>query len=195
MNLGLTGGIATGKSTVAQYFESDGWSVVRTDLIGHEVLTRPEVKEAIKLEFGISYFLPSGEINRKSLGALVFMDSEARKKLNDSVHPLIRIEWKKQVKEAQLLGKNVLVEIPLLYETQAENSFDYIVAVGCSEATQKRRLMEHRQISENEAQNRIDAQLSLVHKLLYADFVVWNEFTAEVLKDQVMSLLRKLASK
>jgi len=111
----LTGGIATGKSTVAKIFRSFGYTVIDADAIAHEIL-KTQVK-AIGKEFGKA-FIVSGSVDRKALGALVFSDSAERKKLEALLHPLIRLEIEKRAAEEEKQAKPYFVDIPLFFETE-----------------------------------------------------------------------------
>ncbi|MDK3162311.1 dephospho-CoA kinase [Kamptonema cortianum] len=195
MILGLTGGIACGKSTVADFF-GKMIPVVATDKIGHEMLLKgsPAHPDLLRA-FGAGILDGEGHVSREKLAGLVFQDDSKRKTLEGIVHPLIRLEWKKRVHELQNRMSHsqsmVIVEIPLLFEANAEEEFDRIVCVASSQQTQINRLMKTRGLVPEEAEKRIRSQMSVAEKMDRSDFVVWNEFHLSHLQRQVSLLMEK----
>jgi len=195
MFVGITGGIACGKSSVAGFIRGKGYSVILTDQIGHGLLLKTSVCASKIIErFGVEIIDNNGNISREKLSRQVFGDSEKRGVLNGILHPEIRRIWKTQA--AEFVGKNpgqtVFVEIPLLFETHAEGEFDMIVSVVCSPEIQVGRLVNERKLSRNEALLRIDAQIPMAVKAEKSDFIIWNNFTTGHRDRQTCILLEKL---
>lgn len=172
--VGLTGSIASGKSTVARRLKDRGIPVIDLDKVGHEVLRRRhEAFEPVVAEFGDSILGPDGEIDRKKLGQVVFQDSSARERLNAIMHPKIRDEEARRVQAMADDGvKAVVTEAALLIETGQKERFDFFVVVGCDPEIQKARLMKRDGSTAEEARRRIEAQLSFEEKKAKADWVI-----------------------
>lgn len=189
VKVGLTGGIACGKSTVARrWAEIAGESAifVDADQLAHEVLKpdSPEWAEVVGT-FGKDILNPDQTVNRAKLGEIVFEDESMRLLLNRVVHPAVKVLWTEALASAE---KNesievAVVSIPLLYEVGAEGQFDCVVSVGCSERTQVSRLSVNGQ-SESQVRARILAQWPVQMKLDRADFVIWNDGKLELLNQQ-----------
>ncbi len=172
--VGLTGSIASGKSTVAKRLKDRGIPVIDLDKVGHEVLRRRhEAFEPVVAEFGESILGPDGEIDRKKLGAVVFHDPVSRERLNRIMHPKIRAEEARRVLAMAEDGvKAVVTEAALLIETGQKERFDCFVVVGCDPVVQVARLMKRDGSTVEEAKSRIDAQLSFEQKKAEADWVI-----------------------
>ena len=198
--VGITGGIACGKTTVSQLLTEKGAIPINADEIGHQLLKAdsPVLDELINA-FGQEILEESGDVSRKKLGAIVFQDKSARERLNSILHPLIIERSRSHAR--QLVREDpscvVLLDAPLLIEAGAYASVDLIVVVSASQETQVKRIIErskaqNRPLTETEAQARIDSQMPLSEKVKYADVVIENEGTLEVLKKQVDVLWEKL---
>lgn len=172
--VGITGSIASGKSTVARRMKDQGIPVIDLDKVGHEVLRkRHEAFEPVVEAFGEGILGPDGEIDRKKLGALVFADSEARERLNQIMHPRIRAEEARRVAAMAEAGEDaVATEAALLIETGQRDRFDFFVVVGCTPEVQIARLMKRDGSTLEEAQRRIGAQLPFEKKRALADWVI-----------------------
>jgi dephospho-CoA kinase len=172
--VGLTGSIASGKSTVAKRLKDRGIPVIDLDKVGHEVLRRRhEAFEPVLAEFGEGILGQDGEIDRKKLGAMVFNDPLARERLNRIMHPKIREEETRRVLAMAEDGvKAVVTEAALLIETGQRKRFPFFVVVGCDPEIQRARLMKRDGSTAEEAQRRIDAQLSFEQKKAEADWVI-----------------------
>src|SRR5690625_3502809 len=162
--LGLTGGIASGKSTVSKYFASLNIPIIDADLVAREVMRAgsPAVKD-IREEFGEEVLLENGEINREYLGELVFTDPEKRKQLNEIVQGRIRTEIADQTKA--LLEKNpplIILDIPLLYEETYETEVDEVMVVYVDADVQKERLLK-RNTDLTEEEDRKSTRLNSSH--------------------------------
>ncbi len=185
--IGLTGGIATGKSTVAQrWARQPGTVLIDSDLLAHEAY-RPGTAtyQAVREMFGDEILLTDGTLNRRRLGEIVFADDQKRLALNHVVHPAVREMWTAQMETLAQTGQTqtVVVAIPLLFEVGAQDQFDWVVAVGCSEATQLARLLA-KGMTEAHARARMRAQWPLQTKLDRADFVIWNDGELALLDEQ-----------
>ena len=187
--IGLTGGIAAGKSTVAEIWRSRGATVIDSDDLAHRTL-RPGTPtyQAIVATFGTAILNADGTIHRPRLGEIVFADPARREALNAIVHPVVRAEWQRQLAAATGLG---LVVIPLLFEVGAEKEFDCVVVVGCSESTQLARLVA-KGLPAPQARARIQAQWPLPTKMDRGDFVIWNDGTPAVLHQQAERIWTKI---
>ena len=187
---GLTGGIGMGKSTAAQILRDRGVSVVDTDALAREFVEpgRPELEE-IRKTFGAELISANGQLRRDELARRVFSDAEARRRLENILHPRIREAWLAQIETWRSEGKpSAAVVIPLLFETKAESRFDATICVACSVETQRRRLLERGWTSE-QIQQRIAAQLPVEKKMLLSDFVVWTEGSVELHAEQLKRIL------
>lgn len=180
--LGLTGGIASGKSTVSQYFKSLNIPLIDADKVAHDVMQagEPVVLEIAKT-FGDDYILANGEIDRAKLGDLVFKDSDKRKQLDKIVQGEIRKEINR-LKELALEDNPELIvlDIPLLFEAGYDKSVDLVMVVYVDGATQKERLMKRNiELEEADAKNRIKSQMSLEMKADKAAIVIDNTGTID----------------
>jgi len=185
--IGITGGIATGKSTVARRLLETVGNAVAADLFDADFEARRltdtdfVVQEKIKSAFGAQVFDSEGNLARDRLRELVFHDASARKTLESILHPRIREAWTSRTRGERLL----LADIPLLYETGAEPYFDRIIVTACSRASQTQRLVQGRQLSEAIALQMIQAQMPIEEKIKRADYLVWTDCPTEITEKQV----------
>ncbi|MHB0913474.1 MAG: dephospho-CoA kinase [Armatimonadota bacterium] len=184
--VGLTGGVATGKSTVAQMFSELGAQVVSADSIVHRMLgPGTDVYKAIVREFG-EEILSDGRIDRRKLGETVFVDPAKRLRLEAITHPPVLHELRETAEKFRRTGRGVLVlEIPLLFEAECEAMVDKIVVVVAEQETQISRLEYRYGINREEALLRIKAQMSLDEKVRRADWVVRAEGSLSDTKKEV----------
>lgn len=196
MILGVTGGIASGKSLVTSILRNLGAAVVSADELAREVVAPGSPTLARLLEhFGPGILLPSGELDRPALGALVFADPQERAALNAITHPAIAaLSLARLVQLTAADWPLVVYEAPLLYEVGAESRVDAVLVVTVPETQQLQRLMARDQLSEAAAWERIAAQLPQAEKAARADFVIANDDTIEALEAQVKALFARLAS-
>ncbi len=187
--IGLTGGIAAGKSSVAELWRAHGATVIDSDLLAHRALepATATYREIVQT-FGPAIVNADRTINRRQLGDIVFADAARRQELNAIVHPIVRAEWQRGL--AATTGIAV-VGIPLLFEVGAEKEFDCVVVVGCSETTQLARLAVNG-LTEAQARARIRAQLPLPVKMDRGDFVIWNDGSRAVLHRQAEIIWTKI---
>ncbi len=192
--IGITGGVATGKSSVAQQLAADLSPRISVFLFSADFEARRltdsdfAVQEEIRSEFGGQVFHPDGALARDRLRALVFQDASARKRLEEILHPRIRQAWIAHLREERLL----LAEIPLLYETGADQSFDLIIVTACSLNSQKHRLVAGRGLPITLAEQVIGSQLSLDAKIRRADRLVWTDCLPSTTKLQVNRLAQEI---
>lgn len=191
--IGLTGGIASGKSTVSKMFQKRGIPVVDADQIAREVVERgKEAYEKIVGAFGREILNEDGSINRAKLGSIVFQHKTKRELLNSIVHPAVRKEMKKKQEQFVLQGaKAVVLDIPLLFESDLTHLVDKIIVVYVNENTQLQRLMKRNHLSKEEALARINAQMPLKEKIKMADEVIDNEGEFNDTERQLEEILQK----
>lgn len=189
--IGLTGGIASGKSTVAHMFQKHGITVVDADVIAKEAVEKgmPAYRK-IAETFGDGVLLDNGGIDRKKLGELVFQNEDKRMQLNAIVHPEVRKTMIKERDEAIQAGERfVVLDIPLLYESGLEHLTDKVLVVWVPKELQLERLMKRNSLSEEEALNRIHAQLPLDEKRKKADAVIDNSGGLNDTENQLQELI------
>ena len=198
--VGITGGIACGKTTVSELLTEKGAIPINADEIGHQLLKADSpVIDELTEAFGQGILDTSGDVSREKLGAIVFKDKAARERLNSILHPLIiqrsRAQARQRVEEDPTCV--VLLDAPLLIEAGAYDTVDLIVVVTASAETQLRRTLERsiaqgRPLTETEVQARINSQMPVSEKVKYADVVIENEGTLEELHKQVDVLWERL---
>lgn len=194
ITIGLTGGVATGKSTVGKILAQKGIEVISSDKLAHLAMRPGEsVYYKILTEFGRQILLPDGKINRQLLGGIVFKDEAARNRLEQIIHPIVISGIQQGIERCSKDGiKIVVVEVPLLFEVGLTELFDYIWVVSATLESQLQRLFERDQLTEAEAKQRIAAQLPLEEKEKRADAVIKNNNGLDSLEKQVSTLLRTL---
>ena len=195
LKVGLTGGIACGRSTIAKMFEERGCYCIDADKIVHHLLQLPNPTWKRVVEyFGEEILNPDRTINRKRLGAIVFSDREKRERLNSIVHPQVIAEENRLTEEYLLSGGEgiVIVDAALIIETGSHHRFDKITVVYTDEQTQLKRLIERNGISPEEAQKRIAAQLPLREKLLYANYKISTSGNLQDTERQVEEVFQSL---
>ncbi|OLP65990.1 Dephospho-CoA kinase [Bacillus pumilus] len=191
--IGLTGGIASGKSTVSHMIKEKGIRVIDADVIAKEVvaLGKPALHKIVQT-FGEEVLLPNGELNRQQLGTIIFSDDEKRQQLNAIVHPEVRKEMLKQRDEGiDQQDTFVVLDIPLLFESQLESLVDRIIVVYTTPELQLSRLMSRNGFSEEDALKRIRAQQSLEEKCKKADRVIENTKDLAYTKKQLQNILNE----
>ena len=192
--IGLTGGIATGKSTAAEMFRALGVPVICADQLAKDVVQigSQGLKEVVRA-FGPDILKPDGSLDRKALGAKVFGSPDKLLVLEGIIHPEVRRlqrESRERLKQAQ--HKIAIYDVPLLFEKNLEGDFDLVIVVACAPQTQLQRLMKRDQLSEADARKRINSQLPIEEKIKRADFTIRNDGTPEELRMQVQALFQKL---
>lgn len=193
LKIGLTGGIASGKSQICQYFAELDVHIIDSDKVARE-LFKPKSPHLEKLRayFGDSIFLSNSELNRKALGNIVFSNKQQLDWLNELTHPLINIEMKRQLATCQ--SPYVLLDIPLLIDKQGavpdhlQSLIDRILVVNTEPETQIARIINRDGLTRKEALNIINAQSTMQQKLLLADDIIDNNGSLEHLQQQVNKL-------
>jgi len=189
--IGLTGGIASGKSTVAKMFRELRIPVIDADEIAREVVqVGEEAYSQIVKQFGEEILQVDKTIDRQKLGAIVFNDKKKRGLLNSIVHPAVRQRMMEQKERYITSGENtVVLDIPLLFESNLAHLVDKIIVVYVDDHTQLERLMARNGFSKEEAQVRIQAQMPLREKAAKADAVIDNNGSIEQTKEQLLNIL------
>jgi dephospho-CoA kinase len=193
-SIGITGGVATGKSTIARQLYESLKHIGSVELFSSDFEARRltdtdlAVQKEIKAAFGVQVFDAEGNLARDRLRDLVFRDGNARKILESILHPRIRQAWVSRTGGGGLL----LAEIPLLYETGAESYFDRIIVTACSRASQIQRIVSGRGLSKELAEQIIRAQLDLEEKIYRADWVVWTDCPLDVTIHQISLISQKV---
>lgn len=195
LTIGLTGGIATGKSTVSALLRQAGFPIVDADIVAREVVEPgTPMLEKIKLAFGPG-IIDNGVLDRRKLGQIVFEDGAQLKKLNDIMQPAISSAMVDKINFWRLQNVPILVlDVPLLFERDYDKNklVDKIIVVTASEEIQLSRLENRDQLSNMEARNRVKAQLPMSQKIARADYVIDNNGRIEELQEQVTVLIKKI---
>jgi len=197
--LGITGGIATGKTLFTECLAGlhPALRIFDSDRCARQLTASdPAILSAIRDQFGSGVFDATGVLQRPALRAIVFADPVKRKALEAILHPAIRRSWlglARTIRE-QPGSPWLAVDIPLLFETSAERHFDRIIVVACAAVTQRRRLMDHRHLTTGLAESMIASQLPLDAKIDRADIVVWNDGLSGALQAQARLLSLNLFS-
>jgi dephospho-CoA kinase len=194
--VGLTGGIGSGKSTVARLLEKRGAVVFDADLLAREAVEPGTPGHAAVIErFGADVLAPGGELDREALASIVFADPAARRDLEQIVHPEVRRLFAEGSEAYRDTDRVVVFSAPLLVETGMHTAFEVLVVVSATVATQIERLMRQRGMSEPSIRARIDAQAPLEDKAAVADFLVDNEGSLDELESQVEQLWNDLSTR
>ena len=194
--VGLTGGIATGKSHVRAVFEALGVPTIDADVLAHKAVAPGSATfEAVKTRFGPTVLDPAGGLDRRKLGSVVFADPQARKDLEAIIHP--------QVVEAidrwfasldSQAHPFAIADVPLLYEASRERDYDVVIVTACELPTQIRRVMARDNITEAEARQRIAAQLPIEEIVRRADHVIRPDGLLACTNAQVHEVYKRLSS-
>lgn len=190
MNIGITGSIACGKSTVSDYLIDKGYTIIDADKLGHVALTSDDVKRKLAEKFG-DEILENNEISREKLGKLVFGNDDNLKLLNSIIHPKIKeliLKLQEEHKDEDL----VFLDIALLYEANFVDLVEKVVVVYVDEDVQLERLMMRNSLPKEEAIKRIESQMSPREKASLGDFVINNSYRKEDTFQQIDEILEKL---
>ena len=190
MNIGITGSIACGKSTVSDYLKEKGYTIIDADKLGHVALTSEDVKRRLSETFGAN-ILVNNEISREVLGKLVFGNDNNLKKLNNIIHPKIK-ELILKLQEEHENEDLVFLDIALLYEANFVDLVEKVAVVYVDEDVQLERLMTRNFLSKEEALKRIESQMSPQEKASLGDFVINNSYGKEDTFQQIDEILEKL---
>ncbi|OGP95085.1 MAG: dephospho-CoA kinase [Deltaproteobacteria bacterium RBG_16_54_18] len=191
--IGLTGGIASGKSAVSRILRERGLPVIDADTIAHEILaTNEEVKQKVVTAFGPEVLTAAGAVDRARLGTIIFRDAQRRRDLERILHPMIAAALWQRAQE----GDDVVVlEIPLLIEQGEHERVDLVVVVYATRESQIQRLMERDGLTREEAMRRIKTQRALEEKVAYAHYVINNNGSPEETEEQVSRLYQAVRGK
>lgn len=188
MNIGLTGGIATGKSTVSQMLVARGAALIDADVVARRIMEpgHPVLGKVVE-RFGKTVLLADGQLNRKRLGEIVFSNSLERKALEDITHPAIRREMKAELDalEQEKPGRLVVADIPLLYESGLEALYEKIMVVYVPRTLQLERLMRRNALTGEQAELRLAAQMDIEEKRRRADILIDNSRSYEETERQI----------
>ena len=195
MIIGLTGGIASGKSTVVEMIKEAGYKVIDADQLVHDMQAKGgRLYRALLDWLGEEILLPNGELNRSKLGQLIFSNEEMRHRSAEIQGTIIREELATQ-RDCLAKKEDVFfMDIPLLIENGYQDWFDQIWLVAVSPEVQRQRLMKRNHLSVEEAKMRIDSQMSLAEKMPYASLVLDNNGSLDDLKEKVKSAINDLPS-
>ncbi|EIB2263422.1 TPA: dephospho-CoA kinase [Staphylococcus aureus] len=190
--IGLTGGIASGKSTVSELLSVFGFKVVDADKAAREAVKKGSKGLAqVREVFGDEAIDENGEMNRRYMGDLVFNHPEKRLELNTIIHPIVRDIMEEEKQEYLKQGYNVIMDIPLLFENELENTVDEVWVVYTSESIQMDRLMQRNNLSLEDAKARVYSQISIDKKSRMADHVIDNLGDKLELKQNLERLLEE----
>ncbi|HEI6656682.1 TPA: dephospho-CoA kinase [Staphylococcus aureus] len=190
--IGLTGGIASGKSTVSELLSVFGFKVVDADKAAREAVKKGSKSLAqVREVFGDEAIDENGEMNRRYMGDLVFNHPEKRLELNAIIHPIVRDIMEEEKQEYLKQGYNVIMDIPLLFENELENTVDEVWVVYTSESIQMDRLMQRNNLSLEDAKARVYSQISIDKKSRMADHVIDNLGDKLELKQNLERLLEE----
>ncbi|MBR9496333.1 dephospho-CoA kinase [Staphylococcus aureus] len=190
--IGLTGGIASGKSTVSELLSVFGFKVVDADKAAREAVKKGSKGLAqVREVFGDEAIDENGEMNRRYMGDLVFNHPEKRLELNAIIHPIVRDIMEEEKQEYLKQGYNVIMDIPLLFENELENTVDEVWVVYTSESIQMDRLMQRNNLSLEDAKARVYSQISIDKKSRMADHVIDNLGDKLELKQNLERLLEE----
>ncbi len=195
LNVGLTGGIACGKSTVAKMLVGRGAHLIDFDKLAHEVCEpeKPAWREIVRT-FGAEILAANKKIDRNKLGRIVFDDKKKLKTLSDIVHPYIFKEWRTRLKAIRKadLHAVVLSDVPLLYEENLQHYFDLTLLILIPPEEQIRRLMARSRLSHEEAEKRLKSQIPIGEKIRLADIIIDNRGTVVETEEAVAEVWRDL---
>lgn len=194
MVIGLTGGIASGKSTVSAKLKELGAAVIDADIVAREVVSKGEIAyNRIVQSFGEDILLPSGQINRKKLGNIVFSDKEKLDLLNSITHPEIISRIQDGVRELKASGEKVIVvDAAILIEMGLYKYVDSVWVVAVDRETQIKRLIERDRFDYKEAENRINSQFTNEARRKYADVIIDNSRSVEEVGKMLEELWRNI---
>ena len=192
LKVGITGGLASGKSLIASELERLGAVVIRADELGHQALARGGAAfEATVARFGIGILAPSGEIDRAALGRLVFPNPAALEQLNRIVHPAVH-QREEELTAAAAHESVVVIEAAILIETGSYKNLDRLVIAHCTEAQQRERALRRPGATPEDVAARLARQMPLQQKLAFADFVIDTSGTEEATLRQTRELFATL---
>lgn len=194
--IGITGGIATGKSTVSEILRQLGYPVICADKIVHEFYAKdhPVFSKIVTL-VGHDYLNSDGSLDRTKIGEVLFANPHLKQSLENLIHPLVRKELQKKIEVAKKNSPFVFVDIPLLFESNLEDYFDKVVCVTATQKVQIERLKKHRNLPQKQALIRLHSQMPMREKIKMSDFVIYNNRSRSELSKKIKEVLGKLTNK
>jgi dephospho-CoA kinase len=192
--VGLTGGIATGKSTVSNILKKARYPVICADKIAHQVVKPGNLayQKIIKI-FGKEVLLKNKTLHRSKIAKIVFTNPEMRRKLENAIHPEVRKEMHRQITSYKKQGKEIIfLDVPLLFEVGLNKICDRTLCVAATQNQQIQRLKKYRKMARAEALTRIRSQMPLKQKIRKADFLIWNTGDKTLLRKKTAAWLETL---
>ena len=192
--IGLTGGIASGKSTVKKMLQKRNYEVIDADevALGLQAIGSPILAEIVNA-FGTTVLHDDGNLNRGELGKIIFGNVQARAKLNEIMHPAIRSHFEKIIEKST--AEVLFLDVPLLFEAGFDNMTNINLVISASQDVQLARLMLRNSLTQAEAQARINSQMTMAEKVAQADFVINNNGEIHELEKKVTEFLEKILNK
>lgn len=191
LKIGLTGGIATGKSTVLAMLKGEGFAFIDADIVSKEVFKiYPSLTDELKRTFSETFFFEDGALKRKEFGDYIFKYSKERTKYENIIIPLIKDRIIELFEEYEKKGEKVVIlDAPTLIENNMQDYVDYIILVWTNSKEQIKRLINRNSFTHEEAMNRINSQMNLEDKKKYVDFIIDNSNSIECTKEEVGELI------
>lgn len=186
LKVAITGNIASGKSAAEGILKEKGYNVLDTDVAAHDILHYDSVKEKLAAIFKGYDIFKDNEISRSKLGKIVFENAALKTKLENVVHPLVKIEIKRFFRNQQNQGEKIaFVSLPLLFEAKWEKIFDKIILVYAQDEIRLKRLIKRNNLDLEDAQKRLISQNSQDEKILKSDYVIYNNKTLDDFKNDL----------
>ncbi len=193
IKIAVTGGAGSGKSTVCDILKKLGLIIFNADKFAYDVVQKDtEAYHKIIESFGEKVIEADGALNRRLLREIITQNNDAKNKLENIVHPEVIALMKKKLSDAQTLGQNIAVEVPLLFELDLENLFDVTVMVYSTKTNKIKRLKNRDRVTNQDASALIEIQMSDEEKLNRSDFVIQNNDSKEDLEKNVKKLYEKI---
>ncbi|SHJ84672.1 dephospho-CoA kinase [Clostridium amylolyticum] len=194
LKIGLTGGIGSGKSTVSAMFKGAGFPIIDADVISRTVLDKyPEILQWIRKEFGDGFFDWQGNFLRRQFGNYIFKYQKERIKYEEKIMPYIKQDIFNEIKKYNDANTAlVIIDAPTLIENNIHDEMDYVILVWVDKSTQIQRVKNRDKLVHSEIMSRINSQISLEEKKLYADFIIDNGGNLESTRQQVNDIVQIL---
>lgn len=191
LKVAITGNIAAGKSEVEKFLKEKSFQVLDSDAVAHDLLRNETAKKAICEAFTRFDIFEDGEISRQKLGKIVFTDKDSREKLEKILHPLVKEEIEQFFRlQAEQGEKIAFVAVPLLFEAHFENLFEKIILVYADDEIRLKRLMQRSNLTQEQAQIRLDIQMNQDNKKVLSDFVIYNNGSLKELNENIENALK-----
>lgn len=194
--IGLTGGIATGKSTVSNILKEWRYPVICADELAHDVVKpgKPAYKKIIKI-FGNEVLLKNKTLNRSKIAKQVFANPKMRRKLETAIHPEVRKKMRQLIRSYKKQNKKIIfLDVPLLFEARLDKICDHTLCIATTQNQQIQRLKKYHKMNRTEALKRIHSQMSMKDKVKKADSVIWNKSDKILLRKKITAWLKTLGN-